>query len=101
MILFILIAIGIVLYSIFANDWLIDCIKNIKETNKKVKENIEYGRMNYDTIPLRKYNEYDYESVPKYIFQWFIVNISLNVINFIIVVMISGIVVTCCPNWNI
>lgn len=55
MILFILIAIGIVLYSIFANDWLIDCIKNIKETNKKVKENIEYGRMNYDTIPLREY----------------------------------------------
>lgn len=97
MILFILIAIGIALYSIFANDWLIDSIKNIEETNKKVKENIEYDRMNYDTILLRKYNEYDYESVPKYIFQWFIVNISLNVINFIIVVMISGIVVTCCP----
>lgn len=97
MILFILIAVGIALYTIFANDWLIDDIKNIEETNKKVKENIEYDRTNYDTFSLRKYNEHDYESVPKIIFQWFVLNILFNVINFIIVFMISGIAIICCP----
>lgn len=79
MILFILIAIGMALYTVFAKGWLIDSIKNIKETNKKetnkkVKENIEYE-----------------------IFLWFAFYILSNVINFIVVFMISGIVVTCCP----
>ena len=97
MVLFILIAIGIALYTIFADGWLIDSIKNIEEINKEVKENIEYGRTNYDTFSLRKYNEHDYGNVPKYIFQWFILNILFNVINFIIVFIISGIVVLCCP----
>ena len=97
MILFILIAIGIALYTIFAKDWLINSIKNIKETNKKVKENIKYGRTNCDTFFLREYNEHDYESVPKYIFQWFVLNILSNVINFIFVFIISVIVVLCCP----
>ena len=97
MILFILIAIGIALYTIFADGWLIDSIKNIEETNKEVKENIEYGRTNYDTCSLREYNDHDYESVPKYIFQWFVYNILFNVINFIIVFIISGFAVMCCP----
>lgn len=97
MILFILIAIGIALYTIFANDWLIDCIKNIEETNKEVKENIECGRTNYDTFFLREYNEHDYESVPKHIFQWFVINILSNVINFTFVFIISAIVVSCSP----
>lgn len=97
MILFILIAILIALYTIFANGWLIDSIKNIEETNKEVKENIEYGRTNYDTFSFRKYDEHDYESVPKIFFQWFMLNISFNVINFIIVFIISTIVVLCCP----
>ena len=34
MILFILIAIGIALYTIFSDGWLIDSIKNIEEINK-------------------------------------------------------------------
>ena len=76
MILFILIAIGIALYTIFADGWLIDCIKNIEETNKKVKENIKYGRTNYGTFSFRKYDEHDYESVPKDILYWIIYNIS-------------------------
>ena len=42
MILFILIAIGIALYTIFADGWLIYSIKNIEETNKEVKENIAW-----------------------------------------------------------
>lgn len=74
MILFILIAIGIALYTIFADDWLIDSIKNSEETNKEV-----------------------YGSVPKIIFQWFLLNIFFNVINFIFVFIISAIVVLCCP----
>lgn len=97
MILFILIAIGIALYTIFADGWLIDSIKNIEETNKEVKENIKYVRTNYYTFSLRKYNEYDYVNVPKYIFMWFVFNISFNVINFIFVFIISMIVVLCCP----
>lgn len=97
MILFILIAIGIELYTIFANGWLIDSIKNIKETNKEVKEKIEKNRTNYDTFTFRKYNEHDYISVKKYIFQWFALNIFFNVINFIIVFVISMIVVLYCP----
>lgn len=97
MILFILIAIGIALYTIFANGWLIDSIKNIKETNKEVKEKIEKNRTNYDTFTFRKYNEHDYISVKKYIFQWFALNIFFNVINFIIVFVISMIVVLYCP----
>lgn len=98
MILFILLAIGIALYTIFAYSGLIDSIKNIEETNKEVKENIEYGRTNYDTFSLREYNEHDYESVPKIIFQWFVLNICFNVINFIIVFIISAfVVVLCCP----
>lgn len=65
MILFILIAIGIALYTIFSDGWLIDSIKN-------------------------------YVNVPKYIFQWFVLNILFNVINFTIVFIISAIVVPCC-----
>ena len=97
MILFILISIGIALYTIFADGWLIDSIKNIEETNKKVKENIEYGRTNYDTFPFKKYNEHDYESVQKNILDWIMINIFFNVVNFIFVFIISAIVVLCCP----
>ena len=97
MILFILLAIGFALYTIFADSGMIDSIKNIEETNKEVKENIEYGRINYDAFSFREYNEHDYESVPKLIFQWFVLNICFNVINFIIVFIISAIVVLCCP----
>lgn len=74
MILFILIAIGFALYTIFSDSGLIDSIKNIEETNKEV-----------------------YGSVPKIIFQWFLLNIFFNVINFIFVFIISAIVVLCCP----
>lgn len=97
MILFILISIGIALYTIFADGWLIDSIKNIEETNKEVKENIEYGRTNYDTFSFRKYNEHDYESVPKNILYWIILNIFFNMVNFIFVFIISTLVVLCCP----
>ncbi len=97
MILFILIAIGMALYTIFADGWLIDSIKNIEETNKEVKENIEYGRMNYAPFSFRKYDEHDYESVPKNILYWIILNIFFNMVNFIIVWVISLIVVACCP----
>lgn len=77
MILFILITIGIALYTIFADGWLIDSIKNIEETNKEVKEKIEYDRTNYDTFSFRKYNEHDYENVPKNILYWIMINIFL------------------------
>ena len=76
MILFILLAIGFALYTIFSDSGLIDSIKNIEETNN---------------------NEHDYGSVPKIIFQWFLLNIFFNVINFIFVFIISAIVVVCCP----
>lgn len=97
MILFIFIAIGIALYTIFADDWLIDSIKDIEETNKEVKENIEYGRTNYNTLLRREYNKHDYKSVPKYIFQWFILNIVVNGLNCLIVFAISIVTVSFCP----
>ena len=97
MISFILIAIGIALYTIFADGWLIDSIKNIEETNKKVKKNIEYGRTNYDTLFFRQYNEHDYESVQNNILYWIIFNIFFNIVNFIFIFIISAIVVLCCP----
>lgn len=76
MILFILIAIGIALYTIFADGWLIDMLKH----------------------DVRHYeNGYDYREASKYIFEWFVLNIIFNIINFIIIFMISGIVVMCCP----
>ena len=96
MILFILIAIGIALYTIFADGWLIDSIKNIEKTNKEVRENIKYGRTNYDTFLFRKYDEHDYESVPKNIFYWIMLNIFFNMVNFIFVFIISAIIVMCC-----
>ena len=95
MILFILIAIGIALYTIFADGWLIDSIKNIEETNKKVKENIEYGKTNYDTFTFREYNKHDYDSVTKNIFWWIIDNIFFNMVNFMLVLVISSIDVSC------
>ena len=97
MILFILIAIGIALYTIFADSWLIDSIKNIEETNREVKKNIEYGITNYDTFPFREYNEDDYENVPKNILGWITFNVFFNIVNFIFVFIISVIVVLCCP----
>lgn len=97
MILFILIAIGIALYTVFADGWLIDSIKNIKETNKEVKDNIEHCRTNYDTYSLREYNDHDYESVPKNILYWIINNILFNILNFMFVFSMSAIIVLCCP----
>ena len=93
MILFILLAIGFALYKARGAN----VISITEETNKEVKENIEYGKINYDTFPFREYNEHDYGSVPKIIFQWFLLNIFFNVINFIFVFIISAIVVVCCP----
>ena len=46
MVLFIVIAIGILIYTIFAKDYLVDCIKRMTEYNKKIEENIRYGRTN-------------------------------------------------------
>lgn len=45
---------------------------------------------------MREYNEHDYESVSKYIFQWFVLNMLFNITNFVIVFIISAIVVLCC-----
>lgn len=97
MILFILIAIGIELYTIFADGWLIDSNKCIEKDNEIIKTKIEFGRMNYDTFPLREYNKHDYESIPKNILSWFFINIMFNAVNFIFVFIISAIVVSCCP----
>lgn len=98
MILFILIAVGVLIYTIFADGWLIDSIKSIEENNKEIEENIKYGRTNWDSFSYRNYNEHDYETVPKNILQWAFSNIMFNVLfNFLIVLLISAIVVGFCP----
>ena len=76
MILFILMAIGIALYTIFADRWLIDTLK--------------YDVRNYG-------NGYDYREASKYIFGWFILNIVANVLNCLIVFAISIVAVSFCP----
>lgn len=69
MILFILIAVGIAIYTIYANGWLIDSIKSIEKNNKEIEENIKYGRTKWDSFSCRKYNKHDYD---KYIKKYFI-----------------------------
>lgn len=97
MILFILIAIGIALHTIFADGWLIDSNKCIEKDNEVIKTKIELGNTNYNTFTHRKYNKHDYESIPKNILSWFLINIMFNVVNLIFVFIISAIVVSCCP----
>ena len=55
MVLFIIIAIGIFIYTIFAKDFLLDSIKNLDEYNKDIEEKIRYGCTNYDSFSYRKY----------------------------------------------
>lgn len=76
MILFILLAIGIALYTIFADGWLIDTLK--------------YDVRHYE-------NGYDYREASKYIFVWFVLNILSNVINCLIIFAISIVTVSFCP----
>ena len=97
MVLFIIITIGIFIYSIFGKEWLIDSIKNMDEYNKEIAENIKYGRTNYSTFSLRKYDKRDYETIPKDIFYWLFGNIILNLINFVVVFLISALVVCIYP----
>lgn len=97
MILFIVIAIGILIYTIFAKDFLIDSIKGIDEYNEDIKEKIRQGCTNYDLFFSRKYDKRDYESVPKILFEWILVNVVFNFVNAMIVFVISAIVVFAYP----
>lgn len=97
MILFIIIAIGILIYTIFAKDFLIDSIKGIDEYNKDIKEKIRQGYTNYDLFFSRKYDKRDYESIHKIVFEWLLVNVIFNFVNAIIVFIISSIVVFTYP----
>lgn len=97
MILFIVISIGILIYTIFAKDFLIDSIKGIDEYNKDIKEKIRQGCTNYDLFFSREYDKRDYESVPKILFEWILVNVVFNFVNAMIVFVISAIVVFAYP----
>lgn len=97
MILFIVIAVGIFIYTIFAKDFLIDSIKNIEEYNKDIEWKIKCGRTNCNLLFIRNYDKRDYESIPKIVFEWLSDNIVLNFVNAIIVFIISGIVVFAYP----
>lgn len=100
MILFVIIAIGIFIYTIFAKDYLVDCIKGRKEYNKKIKENIRYGRTNYDVFFSRLYDKRDYTNIFKIFIDWILINILFNLINFVVVFIISIVVVWICPQTN-
>ena len=78
MILFVIIAIGILIYTIFAKDYLVDCIKGRKEYNKKIKENIRYGRTNYDVFFSRLYDKRDYTNIFKIFIDWILINILFD-----------------------
>lgn len=97
MILFIVIAIGILIYTTFGQGSLIDLIKKRKEYNKDVEQKIKYGATNFDTISHRKYDKRDYTSILKIFRDWILCNIVLNIINLIVIFVISVIVVWVCP----
>lgn len=97
MILFIAIAIGIFIYTVFAKDWLIDSIKNIDNCNKDIEEKIRRGCTNHYSLFSRKYDKKDYESIPKIVFEWLLCNVVFNFANAIIVFIISAIVVFAYP----
>lgn len=97
MILFIIIATGILVYTIFAKDFLIDSIKNLDEYNRNIKKKIEFGSTNYDCFFLRKYDDRDYKSIYKIFSDWAFWNVVLNFFNAIVVFIISAIVVFAYP----
>lgn len=97
MILFIAIAIGIFIYTVFAKDYLVDSIKGIDEYNKDIEEKIRRGCTNYDFLFIRKYDERDYQSIPKIVFEWLLCNVVFNFANAIIVFIISAIIVFAYP----
>lgn len=97
MILFIVIAIGIFIYTVFAKDWLIDSIKNIDNYNKDIEEKIRRGCTNRYSLFGRKYDKRDYESIPQIVFECLLCNVVFNFANAIIVFIISAIVVFAYP----
>lgn len=97
MILFIVIAIGIFIYTVFAKDYLVDSIKGIDEYNKDIEEKIRRGCTNHDLLFIRKYDERDYQSIPKIVFEWLLCNVVFNFANAIIVFIISAITVFAYP----
>ena len=97
MILFIIIAIGIFFYTIFAKDFLLDSIKSLDEYNKDIEEKIRYGCTNYGLFSCRKYGKRDYKSIYKIILDWLLCNVIFNCVNAIIVFLISALVVCMYP----
>ena len=55
MILFVIIAIGIFIYTIFAKEWLIESIKGLDEYNKNIDRKIKY-EINRNICRRFKYN---------------------------------------------
>ena len=97
MILFVIIAIGIFIYTIFAKEWLIESIKGLDEYNKNIDRKIKYEITKDTFLSFRKYDKRDYDSVPKLLLTWFFGNIVLNCINFVVVLLISIIIVCTYP----
>lgn len=97
MILFIAIAIGIFIYTVFAKDYLVDSIKGIDEYNKDIEEKIRRGCTNCYSLFSRKYDKKDHESITKIVFEWILCNVVFNFANAIIVFIISAIVVFAYP----
>lgn len=97
MVLFIIIAIGIFIYTIFSKDFLLDSIKDLDEYNKDIERKIKYGFTNHDAFFYRTYNKSDYESIPKLILEWLFCNVFFNLVNAIIVFIISALVVFAYP----
>lgn len=98
MILFIIIAIGFFIYSIFAENYLLDSINNLDEYNKDIEKKNRCGCTNYDSFLCRKYDERDYESIPKIILEWLSINVIFNCVNTFIVFVISALVVCIYPS---
>lgn len=86
MILFILIAIVILIYTIFAEDGLINSIKEMNEYNERIKS---YHRCNY--------SKKDLKSIRSVITEFIFYNIALNVFNVFIVLIISFFVICVYP----
>ena len=84
MVLLILVIIGVLIYTIFYKDGLINSINRMKEYNQNVRQR-------------RYYNKNDFISLPEVVGSFIVYNIFLDIIGFMIIAFVSFMLVSLYP----